>query len=743
MEQPAEKTVFSPRSHVGASTTDLFDVGDVVGQYKVEKVLGAGGMGVVYLVQHLALRKRFAIKVLPTKLAQEASFVARFKREAEMLARLKDPHIVNVTDFGESHKKLYLVLEYVDGGTLEDWFQTHAIKGRGLPATEVSRIVRQILQGLGHAHKAGIIHRDLKPANVLMEKSGEAKISDFGLARVAAEESYRQAGGTAAPFGGDSVTTTGTIVGTIDFMSPEARNMRPSDARSDLYAVGIMTYYLLTGKKPSGIAKPASQLVPGLDARWDKFLTTCLAEDPANRYQTAEAALDALHKIPVQPARKSAALLPTLILLLVAVGGFAAWKLLAPRSPSEPSQINLGKESSALPSKTLTAVDTRTLTLTGLPVGAQIVYRGEVLTSGPDGQTTLAGPSAPLAIKVRATGYRDWSGEVGKDPQATTDTVPLELVPAHAVRFPDLPPHAKVTINNETLSVDAESGVTFQLRPGRYTLTAVAPRYLDFSQKVEILPSTQSIRLALEKIPPPPEVLVELGLNVPLKFKWIPPGSFTYGSNPNEPGQQRSDLPATRHEITTGFYIAETEMTQQQHLELMKRNPSNSRALGDTTRPVEQVSWRDLTSKDGVLERLNAVLRRTNQEYTADLPTEVEWEYACRAGTETSYNNGRNFTNDHDVSTLSDIAHFLRGAGLREPAPVAQLKPNAWGLYDMHGNIAEWVHNTRNPRSPVLRGGHFKVAPIHCRSASRIELQTDARPSEYMGYRLVLRPNTP
>jgi serine/threonine protein kinase len=196
MDQPVEKTVFTPRSANAASAGDLFNAGDIVGQYKIEKVLGAGGMGVVYLAQHTALKKRFAIKVLPAQLALEKSFVSRFKREAEMVARLKDPHIVNVTDFGESQGKLYLVLEYVDGGTLEDWFKAHLTAGRGLPPADVARIVGQILRGLAHAHKAGIIHRDLKPANVLMEKSGEAKISDFGLARVAAEEEYKKAGGT-------------------------------------------------------------------------------------------------------------------------------------------------------------------------------------------------------------------------------------------------------------------------------------------------------------------------------------------------------------------------------------------------------------------------------------------------------------------------------------------------------------------------------------------------------------------
>jgi len=156
------------------------------------------------------------------------------------------------------------VLEYVDGGTLEDWFKAHAAKDSGLPGGGCGPYHGPDPEGLAHAHKAGIIHRDLKPANVLMEKNSDAKISDFGLGRVTDEEEYKKrAALTRLSAGATASAPPGPSWGTIDYMSPEARNMRPSDARSDIWTLGIITYQLLTGKKPSGLAKLASQLVPG------------------------------------------------------------------------------------------------------------------------------------------------------------------------------------------------------------------------------------------------------------------------------------------------------------------------------------------------------------------------------------------------------------------------------------------------------------------------------------------------
>jgi tRNA A-37 threonylcarbamoyl transferase component Bud32 len=750
MDPAPEKTIFVSRSGV---KSDLFQAGDMVGQYSVKKVLGAGGMGVVYLVEHTALKKNFALKALPAVLAQEKSFVERFKREATMLARLKHAHIVNVTDFGESQGKLYLVLEYVDGGSVEEWFEKNRKPGGGAPAADVQRLIGQVLDGLAHAHQAGIVHRDLKPANVLLEKTGEAKISDFGLARAVADEEYRRGGGTASPFQGDSVTTTGTMVGTIDFMSPEARNMRPSDLRSDIYALGVITYYMLTGRKPSGIAKPATQLVPGLDPRWDKFIGTCLAEDPAHRYQTAVAALEALRQI--RAAGGSNRWVMPVVLAIMVAAGMGVWKWRSASMPPVPVAVTPDRaaqqtgsaktESPAELPKPEAATQpgapaTRRFVLTGLPAGAVVTYHEHNHPAGVAGRVRLELPPGPQFVLVKAPGYLDWEGEIAADEKISEATVPLEQVPPHSVRFTGLPAQAQLKIGGKTVVADGSGAAVVELRSGSVTLTASAPKYQNLELAVDILPGTENYPLEMKKLPPPAEVLVKLSDGSELKFKWVPPGEFYLGSPPDEHGRQRTDLPRTKTDMPKGFYMAETEMTQRHHRALTGKNPSTSRALGDETRPVEQVAWRDLTGTGGVLDKTNDALRRLGMPYKADLPTEVEWEYACRAGTDTGFNDGSQLTNERDDPALNALAFYSRGSSRDAPSPVAKFKPNSWGLYDMLGNVGEWTYGVRGAHDPVMRGGNFKVGPVHCRSASRVELTQETRPSDTMGYRLVLRP---
>jgi formylglycine-generating enzyme required for sulfatase activity/tRNA A-37 threonylcarbamoyl transferase component Bud32 len=748
MDPNPEKTVFVPRA---GTPTDLFQNGEIVGQYKVERVLGAGGMGVVYLVKHTALGKKFALKALPAKLGQEASFVKRFKAEAVTLGRLKHHHVVNVTDFGENQGRLYLVIEFVDGGSLEEWFEKNRKQGGGAPAADVQRFVSQILDGLAHAHQAGIVHRDLKLANVMLEKTGEAKISDFGLARLVDEEQYRREGGTAAPFGGDSVTTTGAIVGTIDYMSPEARSGQVSDARSDIYSIGVMAYQLLTGRKPDLKYKEPSQIVAGLDPRWDKFIDKCLETDPQNRYQNGAAALEAF-KVILQPVASKRWMAPVAIaVVLAAAVGVWQWQKPAAPSPgpankpaaastvtsSPPAGVKSGVEP---PGLAPAAPALRKFVITGLPADAVVIFHERNHPAGPAGRARLELPPGPQTVHIKAPGYLDWEGDVGAGENDTQAAVTMELVPPHPVRFTGLPAQTQLKAGDQTATADASGAAVLQLRPGHVTVAAAAPKYQPLELSLDVLQTTEAVPVEMKKLPPPAEVLVNLPGGAVLKFKWVPPGTDYVGTLPDERGHQRSDLDRTKVEIPKGMYFAETEMTQRQHRALTGKNPSDSRALGDDTRPVEQVAWRDLVEAGGVLDKMNETLHRLGLPYKADLPTEAEWEYACRAGTDTAFNDGSNVTNERDDPALDKLAYYTRGGSTHDaPSPVAKLKPNAWGIYDMLGNVSEWAYGTRGQREPVLRGGNWNVGVVHCRSASRVEVTKETRANYTMGYRLVLR----
>jgi len=285
---------------------DSLSPSDFLGDYRILNILGRGAMGEVYLAEHVHLNQHYALKVLPAELSKSGSFKERFREEARTLAGLKHQNIIMVHYAGEDRGRFYLAMEHVEGGSLEEYLKN---QGGRLKAGDVQDILQQILEGLSYAHGKGVIHRDLKPANILRTGEGKIKISDFGLARVVGEEyvqSMIQKSITLSqmPLGDRSTRIVGAgssgssdYVGTIDYMSPEVRAGRPADTRSDLYAVGVIGYFLLTGEKPLGRAKPVTELVKGLPKRWDRIIDRCLEPRPDNRYPSAKAVLSDLTKI--------------------------------------------------------------------------------------------------------------------------------------------------------------------------------------------------------------------------------------------------------------------------------------------------------------------------------------------------------------------------------------------------------------------------------------------------------------
>ena len=214
--------------------------GTRVGPYEVVSPLGAGGMGEVYRARDTKLHRDVAIKVLPEHLATDRDRLARFEREAQVLAALNHPHIAHIYGFEQSGQTSALVLELVEGDTLAE-----RISAGPLPLDEALPIARQIAQALEAAHEQGIVHRDLKPANIKITPAGTVKVLDFGLAKLAdsAAASAGHASHSISPtLTSPAMTGVGTILGTAAYMAPEQAKGRPADKRSDMWAFGCVLY---------------------------------------------------------------------------------------------------------------------------------------------------------------------------------------------------------------------------------------------------------------------------------------------------------------------------------------------------------------------------------------------------------------------------------------------------------------------------------------------------------------------
>ena len=271
------------------------------GEYSLERELGRGGMGIVYLARDVQLDRQVAIKVLPGQLAARADARDRFLREARTAAGLSHPHIVPIHRVGEAGEFVFFVMSYVAGETLGERLRT---KGP-LPPAEAMRIMREVAWALAHAHGRGVVHRDVKPDNILLEQgTGRAVVTDFGIA-------YR----------GDAAITTdpGRIMGTAHFMSPEQANSEPVDGRSDLYSLGVVGYLASSGRLPFEAATVPALLVkqateaapavvavaPGLPSALARAIDRCLEREPARRFADGAALADAL--APVADPRQTLA----------------------------------------------------------------------------------------------------------------------------------------------------------------------------------------------------------------------------------------------------------------------------------------------------------------------------------------------------------------------------------------------------------------------------------------------------
>ncbi|MCU1371890.1 MAG: protein kinase family protein with domain [Ilumatobacteraceae bacterium] len=252
------------------------------GRYELHRRVGRGGMAEVYLARDRLLDRLVAIKILFPEFATDPSFVARFRREAQAAANLNHPNIVGVYDWGKERGTYYIVMEYVDGQTVSE-----ILRNEGpIEPKRAAGIAADVAAALGFAHRKGVVHRDVKPGNVLITKTGEVKVADFGIARAMTASSE------------ENLTQTGSVMGTATYFSPEQAQGKPVDARSDLYSLGVVLYEMASGKPPFSADSPVAiaykhvqepipslaEKVPGIPSDYEAITLRALAKDPDDRY---------------------------------------------------------------------------------------------------------------------------------------------------------------------------------------------------------------------------------------------------------------------------------------------------------------------------------------------------------------------------------------------------------------------------------------------------------------------------
>jgi serine/threonine protein kinase len=734
--------------------------------YQLMEKLGEGGMGAVYKAIHTKLDKTVAVKVLRVEAMQDESRVARFQREMKAVGALDHPNIVGATDAGEVEGVHFLAMEYVDGSNLDD-----VVRHSGpLPIADVCEVIRQAAFGLANAHEHGLIHRDIKPSNVMLTTKGEVKLLDLGLARLQGS--------------GDGLTADSQVVGTVDYMAPEqAAPGSKLDRRTDIYALGCTLYKLLVGKTPfndethDSVVKKlmahASEAIPNVtQLRQDvprdlvPVIERMLAKNPDERFDTAADVVDAL--APFAEASDLAR--------LSSGGGTAAWQgdLTKPSVQPAGGVGTTHRESRRRASGWLWwSVPTLLVAAAAAVVVLQFksgdgtlvieitdpAVEAKFSASGLTIQDTHNNKSYTLKVKTKDLPSGDYRILVADDGGLEVDTREFKLTRKRETRV-------RVTLKRS----DAEPSQAKQ--PSARPPIASAPFFANNANKHQ--------ESWADFLGVPARKTNSLGM----KFSLIPPGEFDMGSSPeaiehwlkatggNKPLQTRIRIegPSRRVSITKPLYFGIFEVTQSEFQQVTGTNPSEFAATGanrgkveaqDTSSfPVDNVSWLDairFCNQLSEAEGLTPCYQFNGNEVDLvgqsgyRLPTEAEWEFACRAGSthDFSFGDSRQYPwRELDAHGWHGSGSFANSSNMTHP--VGNKRANAFGLFDMYGNVAEWCwdrmaayEGTVDPKGPVsggsrvLRGGNWYDAPVVARSAMRTAGNPTTR-SHLNGFRIVL-----
>ena len=767
----------------------------MIGPYELRQRIGRGGQGDVWLGEDPRLRRRVAIKLLRGVAFADADGLERFRREAQVASRLDHPGICAVYDAGFAAGMPYLVMRYVDGEPLAAAIPRLVPRAGGDRQQQLRRvatIAERLARALHFAHEASVLHRDVKPQNVMLAANDEPVLLDFGLARSLANDVM--------------VTRTGDQLGTPAYLPPEqlATAPPPPDPTTDVYGLGVVLYECLTGRRPfdgptldaiyrqitAGPTPSARQANAAVPRDLSIVAATAMQHDRSRRYHSAAAFADDLQRWldgrpivarPIGPlrrlwswARRHRALAAALLALLATLSiGLVVSLTLGQRAAHLLGEWERLADRRRLDELVLEA-DTGLWPAVPAKVPALQAWLGRaepLLARLPDHEQALAALQQTAAsdphddetawrrhqLSQLVAGLRAFAD--GDVHAATVASVRYRLVTAG-------------TIATQTLEQPAEAWQQAMVR------VAQAPAYggLVLRPQLGLVPLGPDPATKLEEFADPRTGTVptrdaggqlQRDARTAVVFVLLPGGTFTMGAqNQDEHGSNHDPqawaIEGPTHQVQlAAFFLAKFEMTQAQWTAAMGDHPSEAQPGTvdrerkiDERNPVTNVSWQRCAT---LALRLGYVL-----------PTEAQWEYACRAGTTTPWSTGADMQDLLTSCNFADAAargdympgwpnHPDTDDGHSRPAAVGSFRANALGLHDMHGNVAEWCHDAmlsyewpvrpgtgeRVPeqqpagdaaRSAATRGGSCLLTATGLRSARRTEQQVDAK-SAYLGLR--------